>query len=139
MTEENERICKTLICQDTEGPDVVGTLEIRQAEPEMIDDVKSSFDQVSTASYIKNVVVHQLHRRKGIGKALLQEAWSTVESELGENAAMLTHVEISNTDAIRLYENFGFGFLDGSSVDDCKVNGTGVGVVTLLAYLPKQQ
>ena len=102
-------------------------------------DLKNSLDHVSTASYIKNVVVHQLHRRKGIGKALLQEAWSTVESESGGNAAMLTHVEISNIDALRLYENFGFGCLDGSSMDDCKVNGTGVGVVTLLAYLPDQQ
>jgi len=119
---------------------VVGTLEIRSAEPEMMVDLKTYFDHVSTASYIKNVVVHQLHRRKGIAKALLQEAWSIIlESEMGGTAAMLAHVEISNTDALRLYESFGFGCLDGSSVDDCRVNGAGVGVVTLLAYLPDKQ
>eukprot|EP00890_Picochlorum_soloecismus_P006395 jgi/Picsp_1/6757/NSC_04098-R1_protein len=139
LTEENERICKTLICHEPQGEDVVGTLEIRPAEPEMMADLKSNFGHVSTASYIKNVVVHQLHRRKGIGKALLQEAWSTVQSEMDGCAAMLTHVEISNIDALRLYENFGFGCLDGSSVDDCRVDGTGVGVVTLLAYLPDQR
>lgn len=56
--------------------------------------------------YIENLVVDKNHRRKGIGKALLEQAHSwAIENEINE---IELNVWQFNDDAIRLYEKMGY-------------------------------
>jgi len=56
--------------------------------------------------HILNLAAHPHRRRRGVGRALLAEALRRAREE-GAGAAWL-EVRPSNTDALKLYESFGF-------------------------------
>ena len=66
-----------------------------------------SFWRIFDEAHINNFAVHPNWRRRGIGRALLTYSL-TEAAELGAPRATL-EVRVSNTPAIALYENGGFG------------------------------
>jgi ribosomal protein S18 acetylase RimI-like enzyme len=58
-----------------------------------------------TSAFVKDVVVHESWRRRGLGEALLRQAFQTFAAR-GADAVELK-VEATNTSAVRLYEHLG--------------------------------
>ncbi|MGZ6668221.1 MAG: N-acetyltransferase family protein [Solirubrobacteraceae bacterium] len=58
-----------------------------------------------TSAFVKDVVVHESWRRRGLGEALLRQAFQTFAAR-GADAVELK-VEATNTSAVRLYERLG--------------------------------
>jgi ribosomal protein S18 acetylase RimI-like enzyme len=58
-----------------------------------------------TSAFVKDVVVHETQRRRGIAEALLQSAFNTLWAR-GATAVELK-VEATNHGAVRLYERMG--------------------------------
>ncbi len=58
-----------------------------------------------TSAFVKDLVVHEAWRRRGLGEALLRRAFETFE-ERGADGVELK-VEAGNAPAIRLYERVG--------------------------------
>ena len=63
-----------------------------------------------TSAFIKDVVVHEAWRRRGIGEALLRHAFTTLATR-GAQAVQLK-VEATNGPAVRLYERLGMRVIE---------------------------
>lgn len=61
---------------------------------------------------ISNVAVHPDHRRRGIGRALMDACLERVEQRGGGQAVL--EVKAANTQAYELYRRIGFQFVDGT-------------------------
>lgn len=111
-----------------------GTLEIIwQADSRLVENMYKYYTEGDMVVYVRNLVVRPEQRGKGIGFALLEEA-EKAALDVGA-CAMLAHVEAANSNAVRLYEKFGFSCISGGTVEESKeaFGGVGVGVVVLLA------
>jgi ribosomal protein S18 acetylase RimI-like enzyme len=63
-----------------------------------------------TSAFVKDLVVHEAWRRRGLGEALLRRAFQTFD-ERGADRVELK-VEVGNDPAIRLYERVGMRVIE---------------------------
>lgn len=100
------RVC--ILCFDNSSNDLVGCVSGCAKKPK-----RSCFSFISTGEnnssfrgYIMTLCVHPSYRCLGYGKLLMKEI-TFIFSRLGVEYIYL-HVQTENTDALRLYKNFGF-------------------------------
>ena len=87
---------------------VVGCLEMGTASP------KDDMVEV----YIKNVVVIPDYRRQGIARRMLE--YAEVEAKGMGAVTLSVEVELANTNAVSLYQGFGFNRVDDGSQSENK-------------------
>lgn len=112
--------CVCLVALDAQG-DVQGCVDVRPPACHTGVVPKGVTNDDSAGGYLLNVVVHEDHRRQGLGAQLVWAARSHAAQALGA-LRMYTHVDAQNDGALRLYERCGFvqcevvGGVGGTSV-----------------------
>lgn len=124
--------------------DVVGTLELGWAAYLLShheEGLDHEFMDAHSPLYIRNVVVSEQYRRQGLATLLLEGA--RTEARAANSDALLVHVDLSNVEAIALYDAFGFKPRDdfyssstkeGSNWRDGNMTAPRLGIEELLVY-----
>lgn len=63
-----------------------------------------------TSAFVKDIVVHETWRRRGLGEALLRRVLAAFAAR--DAAAVELKVEATNAGAVRLYERLGFAVVE---------------------------
>ena len=112
--------------EDTNGVIGVVSAQLRQQSPFIVGSSVNSTDHTNPAVqipsphlYLANMRVHEKLRRRGIGVKLLSavvEYANKLNEKYQGNLPIVLSVDNDNTAAIKMYENFGFEYMEKNDV-----------------------